>query len=203
VFVYLGEDAKAGLLRPGGLSHAGYIRGALGDQLFCLLGNPAIPDAPAEYLNPQVVDACFRRPRGLFTPPGRYLAWSGPQESVRPVHPDVRAIQLLRESMNSPNLVAQVHFDRSENHSNPVLVPWGPPVPLGHLSGRNGGQMPAGFRIPRTPGPDPQLLPCPRHPRYRPPGQCSWRVGENIGIFLYHEKNRVAFPGTRRSAESY
>jgi len=192
--VYLGEDAKAGCC-PGGLSHAGYIRRPPAISYFVSSGNPAIPDAPAEYLKatPELVDACFAA-EGAITPPGRYLVVRT-TESVPDPFTGVRAISFFGRAEQVRNLVAQVHFDRSEPFY-PVLVPWGPACAtlVTYPAGMAANAPPdSAFLGPQ----DPTLnyaLP-PDIFGIGLPVRVARRVGENIGRSFITKRTEVAFPG--------
>jgi hypothetical protein len=168
--VYLGEDAKAGCC-PGGLSHAGYIRRPPAISYFVSSGNPAIPDAPAEYLKatPELVDACFAA-EGAITPPGRYLVVRT-TESVPDPFTGVRAISFFgRADRSEP--VAQVPSTGLTNL--PCPCSWGPACATWSPIRQEWRQMP---RIQHSRPQDPtSTMPLPRHSRHRPSGQCGPRV---------------------------
>ncbi|NTV00623.1 MAG: DUF169 domain-containing protein [Methanoregulaceae archaeon] len=191
--VYLGEDKKTGCC-PGGLSHTGYIRRPPAISHFVSSGRPGVPDAPAEYLkaNPELVDACFAA-MGTITPPGRYLVVRT-TESVPVLFTGVRALSFFGRAEQVRNLVAQVHFDRSEPFY-PVLVPWGPACATLVT-------YPAGLAA-NTP-PDSAFL-GPQDPTLNyalppdilgiglPVGMAR-RVAENIGKSFITKRTEVAFP---------
>jgi hypothetical protein len=121
---YLGGDAKTGCC-PGGLSHTGYIERHSAISFFVSTGNPAVKDAPAEYLkaSPELVDRCFEA-EGTLTPLGNYLVVQT-CASVPDSVADVKAISCFGNAEQIRNLSALVHFDRADPFS-PVIMPWGP-----------------------------------------------------------------------------
>ena len=192
--VYLGEDAKAGCC-PGGLAHAGYIRRPEAISYFVSTGNPAIPDAPAEYLkaSPELVDACFAA-EGVITPPGKYLVVRT-TESVPAPFTGVRAISFFGKAEQIRNLVAQVHFDRAELFY-PVLVPWGPAcATLVTYPAAMAANAPpdSAFLGPQDPTLNYALPPDILATGL--PVSVARRVGETIGRSFITKRREVAFPG--------
>ena len=121
--IYLGADRQEGCC-PGGLTQMGFILRPEHIKYFISTGKEGVLGGAAEYLksSPEVVERTIQAV-GEVTPPGRYLVVQA-CDALPEINPGLRSICCFGTAEQIRNLVALVHFDRTDPFS-PVIVPWG------------------------------------------------------------------------------
>jgi len=121
--IYLGADQQEGTCL-GGLTQMGFIHRPETIKYFVSTGKEDVMGGAAEYLksSPEVVERTIQAV-GEVTPPGRYLVVQA-CDALPEINPGLRSICCFGTAEQIRNLVALVHFDRTDPFS-PVIVLWG------------------------------------------------------------------------------